>query len=250
VSRKRGALHREARAADVPAGFPMCAITGDKMARPRRIGDDDDDEVPRRGRPRGPEEFGPPKPDPHQRNEYAKRLQSLLDALDIPELGLDERMYLQRILWRADRLHSFDPARFPARGANHVVFLLRSIAETTNGVAALKLPILMAVSACLDDAWTSQGLQFLEAMDQVPLLEMQAALRSFGLEEHLDRAVRWKLTEILGPPIVPQQPTKPAPRMMKKPPTVSRATWDEVMAMRKDDRGRREKSRRAARMPA
>jgi hypothetical protein len=220
------------------------------MARARRSDDDDDDDLPRRGRPRGPEEFGPPKPEAHQRKEYVGRLQSILDAIEIPDLGRDERTYLQRILWRADRIRSFYPDRFPARGEDRVVFLLRSIAETTNGVAALKLPILKAVSECLHDAWTSRGLQFLEAMDKLPLLEMQAALKGFGLDENLDKAIRWKLTEILGPPIVPQQPTKPAPRVMKKPPSVSQATWDEVMTMRKDDRRRRGKSRRAAKLAA
>ncbi len=159
-------------------------------------------------------------------------------------------MYLQRVLWRSDRLRKYDPKRFTVRGEDQAVLLLRSNAETTNGIAALRLPIMMAVSACLRDAWTGRGLEFLEDMDKVPLLEIQATLQGFGLEEQLDHAINWKLTEILGPPIVPQQPTKPGPRLMKKPPTVSQRTWDEVCTMRKDDRTRREKKRKAAKLAA
>jgi hypothetical protein len=40
--------------------------------------------------------------------------------------------------------------------------LLRSIFETTNGIAALTLPVLKGVSSCLHyDAWKNRGLEFL-----------------------------------------------------------------------------------------
>jgi hypothetical protein len=80
---------------------------------------------------------------------------------------------LQRILCRTDRLHDIDPQRFRTRGEDQVIMLLRSIFETTNGIAALTLPVLKGVSSCLHyDAWKNRGLEFLEAMDQVPLLEI------------------------------------------------------------------------------
>lgn len=213
--------------------------------------EDDDDDMPvARGRPRTPEELGPPKPEHHQRKEFVTRLQSILDALEIPDLGRDERMYLQRILWRADLLCSFDPKRFTGRGEDRVVLLLRSIAETTNGAEALTLPIMEAVYSCLHDAWTDRGLAWLEALDRVPLLEMFRTLRDLGLQDHLEDALRWKLTQILGSPFAPQpvKLKKPA-RKMVKPPTVSQTTWDEVMEMQKADRRRREKIR-AQRMAA
>ncbi len=54
------------------------------MARKRRDDDDEvNDDIPARvGRPRSPEEFGPPKPELHQREEYVARLQAILDALE------------------------------------------------------------------------------------------------------------------------------------------------------------------------
>jgi hypothetical protein len=146
------------------------------MGRARKIDDDveeDDDRLPpRRGRRPAPEVFGPPKPEARQREAHARRLQSILDTLEIWDLGRDERMYLQRMLWRPDRLRQFDPKRFAAAsGENQVVLLLRSIAETANGIAALKLPIITALSSCLHDVCTGRGLDFLESMDKVPLLE-------------------------------------------------------------------------------
>ena len=56
--------------------------------------------------------------------------------------------------------------------------LLRSIFETTNGIAALTLPVMNGVSSVLHyDAWKNRGLELLEAMDRVPLLEIHATLQ-------------------------------------------------------------------------
>ena len=82
-----------------------------------------------------------------------------------------------------------------------------------------------AVGWCLHyDAWKNRGLELLEAMDRVPLLEIQASLKGFGLEEHLSTAIRFKLTQILGSPFAPSpaKPKKP-PRKTEKPPAVSQA---------------------------
>jgi hypothetical protein len=98
---------------------------------------------------------------------------------------------------------------------------LRSIAETTNGTEALTLLIMKVVSSCLHhDAWSNRGLALLEAMDRVPLLEVLRTLSDFGLQDRLEDALRWRLTQILGSPFAPQPAKlkKPA-RKMVKPPT-------------------------------
>lgn len=225
------------------------------MGKSRRVAvDDDDDDVPARvGRSRAPEVFGPPKPERHQREDYVKRLQAILDTLEIGDVCRDGRMHLQRILWRGDLLHSFDPRRFTAtRGDDRVVLIVRSIAETTNGPSALTPPIMRAVDDCLADGWMNRGLEFLEAMDRVPLLEIQSTLAGFGLEAHLHTAIGWKLREILGSPIV--QPKKPkakaAPSVPKIAPAgISQSTWDAVIALHKANQLRLA-SGRAARMAA
>lgn len=217
------------------------------MGKARKVAIDDDDDLPSRvGRPRAAVEFGPPRAEPHEREAYATRLQSILDALDIAELGRDERMYLQRILHRADRLRQFDPKRFNARGDERVILLLRSIAETTNGTAALTLPVIRAVDLCLHEAWTIRGLELLEAMDRVPLLEIRAALKGFGLQDHLDKAIEQKLTDILGPPIAPQpqtKPKKPARKTMVMPQDVSQSAWEDALALYKARRRRQWRSK-------
>ena len=78
-------------------------------------------------------------------------------------------------------------------------------------------------------------------MDQVPLLEIHATLQGLGLEEHLDKAIRLRLTQILGSPFA--APAKKPLRKMEKPPETSQRTWDEMLALRKGDRRRREKKR-------
>jgi hypothetical protein len=217
----------------------------------RKIVDDDDEDVAVRGRPRDPEEFGPPKAAPHQREPYARRLQSILDALEIAELGRDERQYLQRTLWRADFLHSYDPARFAAHGEASVIVTLRTIAESENGADALVLPVIKAVSFSLCDAFIDRGLELFNAMDQIRLLDLHSTLRNLGLEQHLGAAIRYRLAEILGPPppLQQPQPTKPV-RKRLKPDGISGETWAEVQALRKADRRRGEQKRRAARLMA
>ena len=112
-------------------------------------------------------------------------------------------MYCQRILWRTDWLRNLDPKRFPAGSEDRVIILLRSIFETANGADALTLPILKAVSGCMYDGWTDRGLAWLEAMDRVPLLEIQITLHRLGLDETLDKAITFRLTQILGSPFTP-----------------------------------------------
>jgi hypothetical protein len=161
----------------------------------------------RAGRPRTPEAFGPPKPEPHHRQEYWKRLDAILDAMEIVELDRDARLFLQRIIRTHDALRAFDPNRFTSRGEDDVVVILRVVAESSNGPAALTLPILRAVSGCMQDAWI--GLRLIEAYDAIDLVGLHATLRDLGLEDQLERALRRKLEAILGRPELPSVPTKP-----------------------------------------
>jgi hypothetical protein len=131
------------------------------------------------GRPRAPEQLGPPRREPHQRPKYFQRLDAILGALEIPNIGRDERLFLQRIIHRSDMLRRVDPKRFgTANGDAQVILLLRLIAESANGPEALTLPILGAVSSCLHEGWINRGLEFFKAMDQVPLLQILATLAS------------------------------------------------------------------------
>ena len=68
--------------------------------------------------------------------------------------------------------------------------LLRSIAESANGAEALTLPIIRAVSGCLYDRWTDRGLEWLEAMDAVPLLGIFQTLSDLGLQDRLEDAIQ------------------------------------------------------------
>lgn len=86
---------------------------------------------------------------PRQRQEHAGRLDAILAAIEIGDVTKDVRGYLQKILQRADVLRSFDPKRFPDNGEGRVTLLLRLVFESSNGAAALTLPILEAVSACI-----------------------------------------------------------------------------------------------------
>jgi hypothetical protein len=200
------------------------------MARARH--DDDEDDMPRRGRPRSPEEFGPRKPWAHEREEYWRRLQAILDALEIPDLGRDERLYLQGVLRRQDLLRSVDPKRFPDAGDGTVTLLLRTITESTNGEAGLTLPILQAVSSCMNPVWTDRGLEWIEAFDSVDLIGLRAKLADLGLEDQFERVIRGKLEGILGPPVLPKPKPTPRPKT-GRPPNISEQTWAEYTAMRK-----------------
>jgi hypothetical protein len=107
--------------------------------------DDDDDVPPRVGWPRNPEPHGPPKPERHEREIYFRRLQAIIDAIEIPDLARAERLYLQRMIARYDFLRELNPKRFGQRGDEQVTILLRTVFESTNCAAALTLPILKAV---------------------------------------------------------------------------------------------------------
>ena len=216
------------------------------MAR-RKHDDDDDDDMPSPvGRPRSPEVFGPPRPQPHEREEYFKRLASILDAVEIHDLPRDVRLYLQFLLCRCDRLRSIDAKRFPAKGEEQITILLRTVFESSNGATALTSPILRAVSICMLPQWVDRGLEWIEAFDRIDLVGLRATLSELGLEDQLDRVLRRKLEEILGAPKAAAIQKKPPARpKAARPPMVSESVWSEVTALRK-----KLKRPKAARMAA
>jgi hypothetical protein len=113
-----------------------------KAAKRKKVVVDDEDHAEdlevtakRPGRPRSPEQFGPPKPEPHEHVGYWHRLQSILDAIEIPKLDMDARLYLQRTLRMHDVLRTHDPKRFTAE----LIMLwlaLRSRRRVSAGISA------------------------------------------------------------------------------------------------------------------
>jgi hypothetical protein len=187
----------------------------------------------RLGRPPKPEE--PKGPEPYERREYRDRLQVIVDALEIDKLSKDVRLYLQMLLRRYDLLRATDAKRFPAKGEEQVTLLLRAVFESSNGAAALTLPILQAVSRCLNPVWVSKGLGLLDALDKVDLVGLHATLTDLGLSDQLDRALFKKLADILGPPALPAPPKQkpPAKRKTDRPSWASERSWGVVLALRK-----------------
>ncbi|WP_024519392.1 hypothetical protein [Bradyrhizobium sp. Tv2a-2] len=212
------------------------------MARARPDDDDDDDIPPRVGRPRSPREPSPPEP--HDRPEFASRLQVILDAIEIGDLPKDVRLHLQMVLRRCDLFRTIDAKRFPEKGEEKVTLLLRTIAESTNGPTALTEPILRSVSSCMKPSWVDRGLEWIEAFDSVDLVGLQATLADLGIEDQLTRVLRRKLLEILGPPVAPKpKPQKPTTKM-SRPKCVSEPAWNEYVALR--EKLKRPKARIAA----
>jgi hypothetical protein len=72
------------------------------------------------------------------------------------------------------------------------------------------LPILRAVNGCMRPVWVDKGLAHIEAYDAIDLVGLHDQLRGLGLADQFERVVHRRLTEILGPPIVP-----PAPKVVK-----------------------------------
>jgi hypothetical protein len=147
----------------------------------------------------------PRKPEPHERPEYADRLQVIVDALEIGDLPDDARLYLQAVLRRCDVLRDIGAKRFPNTGEEKITLLLRTVAESTNGPAALTAPILRAVSSCMEPAWVDLGLAWIEAFDAINLWELQEQIRALDfcdeqeIPTHLREAIRRRLRQRFGP---------------------------------------------------
>jgi hypothetical protein len=170
----------------------------------------------KRGRPRKPRE--PKGPVPHDRREFADRLQAIMVAIEIEDLTDDVQLHLQKMLRRYDLLRATDAKRFPAKGAEQVTLLLRTVFESKNGAAALTLPILRAVLSCMRPAWVERGLEWIETFDDIDLVGLHSTLRELGVDDQFDRVLLKRLTDLLGPPVSAPQKQQPARRStLRKP---------------------------------
>jgi hypothetical protein len=95
----------------------------------------------------------------------------------------------------------------------------------------LPLPILEAVSDCMLPVWVDKGLAFIEAMDKVDLLTLQAAVADLGLADQFTLALRRRIEQILGPPVAAKPKPKPRPKAAR-PSCVSQRAWSEYTAFR------------------
>lgn len=173
----------------------MSTSTGKRVGRPRNL----------------------PRPHVHasyEAKEFVDRLDFILRALEIDDIDDDARLYLQRQLHRHDLLRSWGVKL--ATGDGHVTLLLRTINESSNGTPALVRPILEAVSLCMEPIWIDKGLRFIEAFDEIRLVEIHTLLRDLGIEDQFERVLRKKLCVILGEPIAPTVPKKPVRRPAKR----------------------------------
>lgn len=184
------------------------------------------------GRPRNPPP--PPASEPHEAPEFVDRIQAIIDALEIEDLSADVRLHLQFRLRRYDVLRASDAQQFPEIGAEQITLLLRTVHESSNGAPALTLPILKAVSRCMNPIWVSQGLKWIESFDSIDLVGLHQLLLDLGIEDQFDRVLRRKLEVILGSPYPPvvqkKQPARPKPA---RPAEISQQSWNEVLAVRK-----------------
>jgi hypothetical protein len=199
-------------------------------------------EKKRIGRPPKPPELTIGEPH-HERQKFADRLQAIIDAIEIGVLSKDERLFLQKILRRCDLLRSIDAKRFPAKGEEQVTLLLRTVFESSNGAAALTVPILRAVSGSMEPRWVDRGLAWIELFDSVGLVELLEQIRALDfcdegdLEKHLREAIRRRLVRRFGPPKIAVVPKKPPTRTkLARPAGVSERSWNEVIALRKSKR--------------
>jgi hypothetical protein len=200
------------------------------MARRNRDEDEDDDlDIPRVGRPRNPETFGPAKPRKHESEEYWRRMQGILHAVEVDDIARDVRIYMQGVLRRCDILRKADAKRFRVKGEERVILLLRTIVESANGPQALTLPIVVAVDAFMKTPWADLGLRWLEALDQVDLLATHKTLADLGLEDQFERVLRRKLEAILGPPVVPKPMPRKSAKKLSRPANVSEQAWSQYL---------------------
>ena len=111
------------------------------------------------------------------REPCPRKLQPILDGLEIDALDESARLYLQRQLYIGSL---FDQDRM-----GHVVMTLRCITESEGNEGALSEMNLRAVSGTIGP-FEDRGIALIEAFDQIPLLsvfEQMRALEYFYVSE-------------------------------------------------------------------
>jgi hypothetical protein len=211
-----------------------------KVGRPRLVEDDDDDDMP-------------PPPGvvsedrmPWERTDrFAKEVEKILASVEAPAVDAQVHLTLQKHLYRS--------GIFGTDGRGHVTLLIRTIIESENNGDGLIEPIVSAVSACMRPEWTGRGLKWIEAFDQIPLVDILTKLRDLDLfpekelEQHYAMGIQRRLWRIFGPDVVPK-PVKVKRPKMTRPSGISERSWNDVLALKKPKpaSGRRRSARRFA----
>ena len=163
---------------------------------------------PPRGRPPNP-------PMPWETKAVAKRVQTIIDSVEVSVIDPQVLLTLQRTLYRAEKYGDGD-------GSGAVTLLVRTITESTGNEDALIEPIISAVSFCMRPEWTAKGLAWIEAFDQIPLESILQTMRDLdlfaeaSLGHYLGIAIRNKLAAIF-------EPLPPAAKTGDTPPRIPRA---------------------------
>ncbi|WP_456798112.1 hypothetical protein [Bradyrhizobium sp. USDA 4473] len=140
----------------------------------------------------------------------AETLDRLLVELEAGQVDEPTRRRLVRLIY----LH----------GPEHAILLMRAVAESSNGPAALMEPVVTAVSGVMSRRpdWPAKGLAWIEAFDGIPLVGLVEAMRSLeafeerDLAGHLQASITTKLRRALDPPPVPPKPKRAYTRRSPK----------------------------------
>jgi hypothetical protein len=131
-----------------------------------------------------------------------KPVAEILTALEVPPIDEATRRCLQKIFYRREY--------FDGDGRGQITLLLRTIAESEgNGPPALIEPVISAVYSAMRPEWTSQGLAWIAAFDQIKLMELLESMRALeifserSIGDYLALAIKNRLCKIFGANIVP-----------------------------------------------
>lgn len=160
---------------------------------------------------------------PWESKAFAKRVQEILDALEVPQVDNAVRLYFQRSLYVSDHLG--------LGGREKIILLIRTILESEGNEDALIEPIVHAVSFCMKKEWTDLGLAWIEAFDKIKLTEVLRTMRSLdlfaekNLSYYLGISLRNKLWPILEPLV--RKPAPPVRAKRKSPKSAKRRPADQ-----------------------
>ena len=162
---------------------------------------------------------------------YTAHLQEILDGLELVEIDAAVRKSLQRTLYRYDK-HGKLWGQSIADARAHITILLRTVVESEgNGPAAVIEPVLTAVAHVMTRCpkWPELGLAWIEAFDNMPMLQILDTMRSLDLFEerelggHLGTILINRLRPVLEPrpplppPVKPARPPKGKRKVAQRP---------------------------------
>jgi hypothetical protein len=184
------------------------------MGRRKAVDDDDDDD----DLPTPPPGYVAPAP-AWDRAPIVEQVQKILDAMEVPPIDRATMTMFCRSFYRRQKFaETFRNERYGAE--ERIVLVCRAILESDGNGNALIEPIANAVALCMRPEWTSKGVAWIEAFDQIPLLgTLQTLVDLFGEKaaaEHLKEVLRRKLWAFFGPDVVPA--AKPVKVKPPKPP--------------------------------